>query len=884
MVAARIRLRRVAWIGLTVAAIAIAGVAGFVGWTLNPASLKPRLVEAARRATGRELTISGETRIKLSLVPTISMEDVALANPPGFSRPDMVKVGRVELGLALWPLLRHRLVVDHVTLVRPDIVLETDPSGRANWVFTRAAPSARTTSPPAETAPAPPARREATPSQPLFANAPTAGAAKKRLTAGFRGASVVDGHFGWIDGKSGHRYFAETPRLSLDMPDGGPEQLTGAVLFDGQTIGVSGRADLTDARPATIKLETGGASLTASGQIADLARGRGHTVVLNANVPDPPVLAAFFPRLPLAALHDVTAHAVLGDSGGPIPVISALQINVGSVDLDTPGLARLGHGARLDDVTVTGLGEAPVRVAARLALSGVESAINGTIGDLRWLAAGASAPVAVDLEWHGASAQGTVKGTIERPDRMAGLALDVAATVPDPSLVMHDAPPALKDVAFRARLTDAPGPTPFQLTSSAGDLAGQLTVSRHPRLSVAGQVWSRYLDLDLLRGHPAPAATGAGSVGDAAAPDGAAATGVGSGGGVAAPPGVGAGAGGAVAPPAGAPLASGSPPKAGTTADAAPPAVPNTKPHAAPVAVNTPVIPDTKLPFDLIRAVDGNVKFTFGDVRVDGADIRKIDGVVTAKDGLLRLDPFTISALAQSLSGILVVDAAKNPPSVHTVFTAPGLALWPLLAALGLPQAATGHVAVGADLTGSGDTPRALAASVDGWAGIAVEDGQVDARMVASWLGRLQPLHIGGPSVTDLKCFAMRADAKDGVVTIQPMALDTAALIIEGNGDVDLRRETLSLRLRPRARIGGTGIALPVRVTGPLRDPSAKIDISSKGVGGGALAGLLLGGGKDVMGAAGGGDPCPAALVRARAGASGEDAAHSLDPRQGAPK
>jgi hypothetical protein len=45
--------------------------------------------------------------------------------------------------------------------------------------------------------------------------------------------------------------------------------------------------------------------------------------------------------------------------------------------------------------------------------------------------------------------------------------------------------------------------------------------------------------------------------------------------------------------------------------------------------------------------------------------------------------------------------------------------------------------------------------------------------------------------------------------------------------------------------------------------PSAKVDISPGGIGKGGLAGLLLGG-KDVMGAAGGGDPCTAALARAR--------------------
>ena len=42
-------------------------------------------------------------------------------------------------------------------------------------------------------------------------------------------------------------------------------------------------------------------------------------------------------------------------------------------------------------------------------------------------------------------------------------------------------------------------------------------------------------------------------------------------------------------------------------------------------------------------------------------------------------------------------------------------------------------------------------------------------------------------------------------------------------------------------------------------------------MGGGALAGLILGGGKDVMGAAGGGDPCPDALARARRRPSGAE-------------
>ncbi len=63
------------------------------------------------------------------------------------------------------------------------------------------------------------------------------------------------------------------------------------------------------------------------------------------------------------------------------------------------------------------------------------------------------------------------------------------------------------------------------------------------------------------------------------------------------------------------------------------------------------LIPDTKLPFDLLHTIDANIKLAFADVRFDGVDIRKIDGVAAIKDGQLRVDPFTIAAPDQQMSG-----------------------------------------------------------------------------------------------------------------------------------------------------------------------------------------------------------------------------------------
>ena len=800
--------RRTLWLVLAAVVVVIGLAVGFISWTLNSDRVKLLLVNAVQHATGRTLTISGATRFKLSLAPTVSMEDVALANPPGFSRPSMVTVGRVEVGLALLPLLQHRLEIDHVTLVQPDLLLETNAAGRANWRFSREAPATTATVPPVQAAPVIP---EAPPED---------AAVRQRLAVWFSNASVEDGQVGWLDAQYGQRHEAQVTQLKLNAPLGEPAELTGAISYEGRTINLTGRAeptDLADSTPGTgpwpvaLKLATGDATLTVDGQIEQPFAGRGYTLAIDTEVPNPSIFAPWFPELPLASLKSVSAHAEVSDGGGPTPTISKARVTVASVDLGI-----LGDGATLQNLTIGAQGDEPIRIVGGIERDGIDSGINGIVGDLHWLSHGASGPVPVDLEWNAGSARASIKGTIEAPTRLAGFALDVNVDVPKPLQVTNGAPPALRAVALQTRLTDAPGPVPFQFTSNAGDLTGQWSLSRlaksaGPGFSVEAQLASQRLDLDMLLASAAP--------------------------------------GGTVAPA-----------QASTTPEASP-----SEPASPPDKL---LIPDSTLPFHLLRAIDANLKLALADVRFHGVDIRKIDSVAAVNDGQLRVAPFSIAAPDQQMSGTLLADATKTPPVVHLTVNAPALAVQPLLGALGLPEVASGTAQVQADLTGTGDSPHAIAASLDGWAGVAIEGGQLDTKMMNAWLDRVQPLHLSGPDETELRCFALRADLKSGIATIAPVALNTPALIVSGDGEVDLGRETMALQVRPRAQIGGTGIALPVRVSGPLREPSAKIDISAKGFGHG-LSGLLLGG-KDVMGAAGGGNPCPAALARARETAPAE--------------
>ncbi len=97
--------------------------------------LKPRIAGAVRDATGRELTLAGDFKLSFGLSPTVSLEGVSLQNAPWGSRPEMARIKRFEIQMALLPLFRREIQFKRLILVEPDILIEKDPSGKSNLDF-----------------------------------------------------------------------------------------------------------------------------------------------------------------------------------------------------------------------------------------------------------------------------------------------------------------------------------------------------------------------------------------------------------------------------------------------------------------------------------------------------------------------------------------------------------------------------------------------------------------------------------------------------------------------------------------------------------------------------------------------------------------------------
>jgi len=773
---------RIALIAVAAVIVLAVGAGAIFLSQFDPNSLKPRIIEAVKRATGRDLALNGNISLKFALAPTIEVTDVAFANPPGFSRPQMATLQSMELELGLLPLLSSRVEIDRLILIRPDILLETAATGQTNWQLT---PETNPTAP-------------QTPSEP---------GTKTRTAVGVDAIQIQDGTLAYRDDATGKLTTLGLPKFDAKAgsPDS-PLHLDADASYNGTQVnltadtgGLTRLQDPAATSPWPVKLVLGAeqAKLTAEGTITSPLQGKGYNLAVSGTVPDASALTPLLQGFVPPPLHDVTFAAKVADTGGKLPDISTLTLHVGASDLSAqvPGLMldkldidapKVDQAVKIDGAAR--LGDAPLTIA-------------GTLGPPALLMPGAKpAPFPVDVTVQAAGATASAKGAIADARAMTGANIALAAQIPDLSALSPLARqplPALKTVAFTAALTDANGGFRngaglhgVSLTTAAGDLAGDAAIGLGARTALTAAIKSNRIDLDVLQ----------------AAID---------------------------QEPATAPR----PPPPG----AKPPPPPPARRH------DERLFSDQPIPLDLLRLVDADVKLTIADLHTQAADYKAIDTHAVLSNGKLTVNPFAADLPGGHLSGTLTADATQPAPPVHATLHAPGLALKTILAAVHQPSYASGNLEVYADLSGTGDSPHAIASTLDGSLGLAMAGGTIDNRLLGSLLGKvmdsLNALDlVGKGGNSDLKCFGLRIDAKNGIAAIKPLALSSSLLTMTGLGTINLGAETVAIALRPQARVAGTGLVIPIAVSGPIRDPSVKVnDLGAAEANAGTVAGVVLG-------------------------------------------
>jgi uncharacterized protein involved in outer membrane biogenesis len=807
--------RRKRGVGGLLVLLVLAGLIGGGAWLAltGPASsdrLKAELERGVSRATGRRFTIAGPVHVSLGLSPSITAEGISLANVPGGSRPDMLTAASLQAQVALFPLLGGDVVIDLVTLHQPDIILETTADGTPNWQMHRPRRSAFEGAPDQPSEP-----HDSGSSLEIHRIHVDGGTITYRPVVGPAVTAHIDKLVMAADG-------IDSPmRAKLEAHADGVA-FTGT-LNAGSFARLQGGpvTALAGAWPLTLTLTGPGASLKIDGGVNHPDEMRGFGFLITGNVQN---LVPYYPFLPKPAqlpLHDVNLTTRLSDGVNGDRVTSGLSLHAGEADLTAavPGLvlkdallSAPGPGQQMQ-LTVDGMFQgAPLRVSGTATQPDTLSA-TGT----------AAAPVPLAVSVQAASASLSVRGTV--PASWNGLGYDLQVNLKAPNLadlspLARRNLPDIKDVVFDSHVGDAGfrlrgfNLSDLVLSSSLGDLSGNVTAAWSPVPTLSGTLSAKHVYLD-----DALAALGTFDAGGAAQAN---------------PPGA---------------------------MPALPPAVPGAPVPDADIDTGPHLISDTKLPFAMLHGVDADLTLSAERLTAAGDTYRDLQAHLLANGGKLVLNPFRVTAPQGIMIGALTVDASADPPPVALTLRAPSMSAAKLAALLGYPGGASGQVQVDAQLSGQGDTPHELAASASGHIGLTMVNGQFTDALFQNAFGSALATS-GVPPLsgsTDVRCLALRTRLSHGQGEVQALALDTQRLSMTGSGSFDLGAETLALHLKPTLRIGGTGIASPVSLTGGFTSLKASADA---GMAGGRF-GLTIGGPPPNDNA------CVAALPQARGGMPG---------------
>ncbi len=595
--------------------------------------------------------------------------------------------------------------------------------------------------------------------------------------------------------------------------------------------------------PVKLTVSSNGAEFSVEGQFTTPLQPASFSGKVSGKLADLAQLQPFVPRATLPSVQGLSFSANIANSGPPLTRVTDVTLHAGASDLFpyAPGLTLTQVDIRSPRM------DQPVTVLAEGTYADAPLNISGTLGAPSALIGGQAFPV--DLSLAAAGATATAKGTLADPAHVHGAELVVSARIPAlaPFAALVRRPvPDVKDVALNAHLAEAQGGfakgialTQATLSLPQGDIAGDASVTFTRPPSITGNATSKRIDLDALLELKS------------------------------------------VRPPA--PPAAAGQQAATALATPAPPPQRRGNPNL--------LFSDAPLDLGVLRTTDADVRLRIGELRTGGETHRDIAGHFVLKDGKLVLDPISGILPAGRMSGRLTIDANPPKPPVALVLRAPGLSLRTLALMLGLPSGASGSLEVDATLNGAGDSLHVIAAGLNGTLGLAMVNGEIDNSSLNRLLGPILtsaslPLSLINPGQSirgssALRCFAARLDARDGLATFRALYLNSARVKVSGSGTINLADETLSVRLRPLARLADTGITVPLIVGGTIENPKARIDAAHSAqdnlmglaqsaqnlieVPLGAISGAL--GGPDRLSS--GGDDCANQLAIARGGPGG---------------
>ncbi|PXX33669.1 MULTISPECIES: AsmA family protein [Burkholderia] len=257
------------------------------------------------------------------------------------------------------------------------------------------------------------------------------------------------------------------------------------------------------------------------------------------------------------------------------------------------------------------------------------------------------------------------------------------------------------------------------------------------------------------------------------------------------------------------------------------------------------VLPVETFRTDRWRALDADVKFT-GRKLIKSANlpITNLYTHIVMQDGVLSLEPLQFGVAGGTLATTAHLDGSGAPLKGRFTVAARHLKLKQLFPTQKVMQSALGEINGDASLSATGNSPAALAATSTGEVKALITDGRISRLLMeAAGLNVANVVYekLFGNRDVNINCAAIDFVATNGILDPKVFALDTDDALINVDGPISLRDETLDLKIHPHTKgFRIFSLRSPLYAKGTFKNPDVGVDAGALALRAGAMIGLGL--------------------------------------------
>lgn len=241
------------------------------------------------------------------------------------------------------------------------------------------------------------------------------------------------------------------------------------------------------------------------------------------------------------------------------------------------------------------------------------------------------------------------------------------------------------------------------------------------------------------------------------------------------------------------------------------------------------VLPDDPFKLDRLNVIDANVTLKARQFRrPDALPLENIVAQLALDGGVLKLAPLNFGFAGGEIKSSISINAQQDPINTDATINLRKARVDQLFPTVELMKDSAGLVGAHVRLKGTGNSIATMLAGASGEMGFAISGGELSnllVEIVGLDGGEIIKFLAGGDQKTAIRCGVASFKVSDGLATSEVLVFDTDDTNIGGSGSINLKDETLNLRLSPRPKdVSILSVRTPIYLHGPFSSPSVSLE------------------------------------------------------------